>query len=199
VITAVRVSLVVVPLEETAMLASDAFDFVPTLVGESITLRPLRAEDFENVYAAAADPLIWEQHPFPLRFQRYVFESGFWRSAVESTGALVIAEHATGKIIGSSRFYEWDPSRREVAIGFTFLCRDRWGGKTNRELKRLMLEHAFRRATVVWFHVGSNNLRSRKAVEKIGGVFSHEDSKEIHGVIHAHAFYRIDAPGMTGA
>lgn len=174
------------------MQDSNGFDFVPTLVGETITLRPLKAEDFEAVYAAASDPLIWEQHPFPLRYRRDVFESGFWASAVSSEGALVITDKASGQVIGSSRFYEWDPERKEVAIGFTFLSRSHWGGNTNRELKRLMLNHAFRRARVVWFHVGSNNVRSRKAMEKIGGVFSHEEAKEIHGTIHMHAFYRIE-------
>lgn len=179
------------------MQDSRHFDFRPTLVGESITLRPLRAEDFEGLYAAAADPLIWEQHPYPLRYQRDVFESGFWRSALESDGALVIVENASGTIVGSSRFYEWDPVRREVAIGFTFLVRSHWGGKTNREVKRLMLEHAFRQAAVVWFHIGSNNVRSRKAIEKIGGVFSHEEAKEIHGTNKLHAFYRIDGAGRS--
>jgi RimJ/RimL family protein N-acetyltransferase len=84
-----------------------------------------------------------------------------------------------------------------VAIGFTFLVRSHWGGRTNRELKRLMLEHAFRQAAVVWFHIGSNNVRSRKAIEKIGGVFSHEEAKEIHGTTKLHAFYRIDGPGRS--
>ncbi len=173
---------------------ADAFDFTPTLIGPTIALRPLVAGDFEALYAAAADPLIWAQHPYPLRYQRNVFETGFFASAIESEGALIVIDNATGRVIGSSRFYEWQPDTREIAIGFTFLTRSHWGGTTNRELKRLMLDHAFRWARVAWFHVGSNNMRSRKAMEKIGGVFSHELAKEIHGVAHVHAFYRIDAP-----
>ena len=169
------------------------FDFTPTLHGDTISLRPLTPEDFEAVHAAASDPLIWEQHPFPLRYRRDVFESSFWASAIESEGALVIVDNASGQVVGSSRFYEWNPEKREVAIGFTFLSRSHWGGATNRELKRLMLDHAFRWAGTVWFHVGSSNLRSRKAMEKIGGVFSHEEAKEIHGVVHVHAYYRIEA------
>lgn len=174
-----------------------AFDFTPTIVGESISLRALTSEDFDVVYAAASDPLIWEQHPFSLRYQRDVFESGFFRGALASDGALVITDNASGKVIGSSRFYEWDPEKREVAIGFTFLARSHWGGDTNRELKRLMLDHAFRWAEVVWFHVGASNMRSRKAMEKIGGKFSHEEGKEIHGVVHVHAFYRVDAKSRS--
>jgi RimJ/RimL family protein N-acetyltransferase len=116
-----------------------------------------------------------------------------------SNGALVITDKVSRKVIGSSRFYEWNPEKKEVAIGFTFLARSHWGGGTNRELKRLMLEHAFRWAGVVWFHVGVNNQRSRKAMEKIGGVYSHEESKEMHGVVHVHAFYRIDAPNCSSS
>jgi RimJ/RimL family protein N-acetyltransferase len=168
------------------------FNLTPTIVGETISLRRLTAEDFDAIYAAASDPLIWEQHPVPLRYQREVFECSFFRDALAS-GALIITDNASGKVIGSSRYYEWNPEKREVAIGYTFLARSHWGGGTNRELKGLMLDHAFRSAEVVWFHVGVDNIRSRKAVEKIGGKFSHEAGRVINGVVYAHAFYRIDA------
>ena len=64
-------------------------------------------------------------------------------------------DNASGKIIGSSRYYEWNSVEREVAVGFTFLARSHWGGGTNREMKQFMLSHAFRWAKVVWFHVGA--------------------------------------------
>ncbi|MBT9097372.1 GNAT family N-acetyltransferase [Methylovulum psychrotolerans] len=169
------------------------FDFKPSIVGGSIVLRPLYPEDFGQLYAVAADPLIWEQHPQPLRYQREVFGSGFFAGAIASPGALVVLDKLSGDIIGSSRFYEWDAERQEVAIGFTFLARSHWGGQTNRELKRLMLEHAFRWANTVWFHVGVNNIRSRKAMEKIGAEFSHETAKTVNGVMDTYAFYRIEA------
>lgn len=178
------------------MPGSFAFDFSPTLVGESISLRPLRPEDFESVYSVASDPLVWEQHPFPMRYKRDVFASGFWAGAISSAGALVITDNATGEVIGSSRYYDWNPEAREVAIGFTFLARTHWGGATNGELKRLMLRHAFQWAMVVWFHVGANNVRSRRAMEKIGARLSHEETREIHGVAHVYACYRIDAPAQ---
>lgn len=171
------------------------FDGRPTLEGPTLLLRPLRADDLEPLYAAAADPLIWEQHPDSLRYQRGVFENGFFASALASGTALVILDRATGQMIGSSRYYDLNPDRREVAIGFTFLVRSHWGGNTNRELKRLMLEHAFRWARRVWFHVGATNLRSRKAMEKIGGRYSHEEAKVTLGVTAVHAHYFIDNPG----
>lgn len=175
-------------------MSPDAFDLQPTLVGGTIILRPLRADDLDVLHAAASDPLIWAQHPEPTRYQRDVFEHGFFVGALASGGAFVVIDKATGEVIGSSRYYEWHPDTREVAIGFTFLARSHWGGGTNHEMKRLMLDHAFRWARVVWFHVGIDNWRSRKAMEKIGGHLSHVEGKIIHGVEHVHAFYRIDAP-----
>ena len=169
------------------------FDLQPTLLGETVSLRPLKTADFELLYAAASDPLVWEQHPEPLRYQRNVF-AGFFAGAMASAGALVVTDKKSGKVIGSSRYYDWNPSEREVAIGYTFLARSHWGGETNREMKQLMLNHAFRWAKVVWFHIGKNNWRSRKATEKIGGRLSHEASRELNGVVHDYAFYKIEAP-----
>lgn len=168
-------------------------DQQPTLRGATLLLRPLCAADFDALYAVAADPLVWAQHPEPLRYQRDVFARNFFAGALASGSALVVIDTASGAVIGSSRYYDLDPARREVAIGYTFLARSHWGGASNREMKRLMLDHAFRWAEVVWFHVGSNNLRSRKAVEKIGARLDHEGHKEAGGVVHDYAFYRIDA------
>lgn len=102
-------------------------------------------------------------------------------------------ENASEKIIGSSRYYEWNPHSREVALGFTFLARSHWGGATNREMKKLMLDHAFKWARVAWFHVGKNNRRSRGAMGKIGGVLSHKGGRELNGVMHEYVYYKIDA------
>ena len=168
------------------------FDAQPTLVGETISLRPLSAEDFEPLYAVASDPLIWADHPEPVRYQRPVFER-FFDSALTSRSALVVTDKVSGEVAGSSRYYDWDPTVREVAIGYTFLARSRWGGATNREMKRLMLEHAFRWAGVVWFHVGMHNLRSRRAMEKIGGVRARDERRELNGIVHDYVVYRIDA------
>jgi len=103
------------------------FDFQPTLVGELITLRPLKAEDFAMLYAAASDPLVWEQHPDPTRYQREVFQKQFFAGAISSGSAFVVIDNVSGQIVGSSRYYEWNPAEKEVAIGYTFLARSHWG------------------------------------------------------------------------
>jgi len=144
-------------------------DWQPILIGDFLELRPLRAEDYDDLYAVASDPLIWEQHPASNRHEPAVFRQ-FFDEAMARRGALVAIDAATRKTIGSSRFHGYDAVRSEVEIGWTFLARAYWGGRYNAELKRLMLEHAFRFVHVVIFIVGVNNIRSQRAMEKIGGV-----------------------------
>lgn len=143
------------------------FELQPTLAGDLLVLRPLAAGDFDELFAAAGDPLIWEQHPEPDRHTREVFQR-YFDGAIASGGAFAILERRTGRIIGSSRYCNLDPSAGEVEIGWTFLERAFWGGTYNRELKKLMLDHALRFVDRVVFVVGARNLRSQKALLKIG-------------------------------
>ena len=144
------------------------FNTQPTLRGALLELRPLRAEDFDALFRVASDPLIWEQHPERTRYQEPTFRV-FFDEALRSNGALVAIDRATGQIIGSSRYHGFDAERSVIEIGWTFLARAYWGGRFNREMKRLMLEHAFRQVDRVIFVIGPANRRSQRAVEKIGG------------------------------
>lgn len=139
------------------------------LRGELVELRALRADDYDALYAVASDPLIWEQHPSSDRYQPEVFRA-FFQEALESGGALLVTDARTGAVIGSSRFHGYDPGKREIEIGWTFLARSHWGGTYNREMKDLMLQHAFRFVDRVYFIVGTENYRSQRAMEKIGAV-----------------------------
>lgn len=132
-------------------------------------MRPLREEDFADLHAAAADPLIWEQHPVPDRHEEGTFRR-YFSEHLASGGALVAIDRRDGRVIGQSRFHGYDPGRSEVEIGWTFLARSHWGGAYNGELKRLMLAHAFRYVRRVVFLVHPQNVRSQRAVEKIGAV-----------------------------
>jgi RimJ/RimL family protein N-acetyltransferase len=144
-----------------------SFELQPHLKGELIELRPLKPEDWDDLFAAASDSLIWEQHPESDRYKEDVFR-GFFKDALESGGAFVVIDANTQRIIGSTRFYGYDPKESEVEIGWTFLARKYWGGRYNREMKQLMLNHAFRFVENVVFFVGETNFRSQKAMEKIG-------------------------------
>lgn len=146
-----------------------SFELQPTLIGNLIELRPLRPEDFDDLFAVASDPLIWEQHPNQDRYKEEVFQA-FFRDALESGGALIAMDSKTGRVIGSSRFHGYDQEKNEIEIGWTFLARSHWGGVFNGEMKHLMLRHAFRFVNNVVFLIGPQNFRSQKAVEKIGAV-----------------------------
>jgi RimJ/RimL family protein N-acetyltransferase len=166
------------------------FDLQPTLEGELVRLRPLREDDWEPLFAAASDPLLWEQHPQPTRYQEKVFRE-YFQGAMECGGAFVVIDRKTEQIIGSSRFIGYDEERSEIEIGFTFLARAYWGGVYNREMKDLLLRHAFKFVRHVVFLVGPENLRSQKAMEKIGGV---RVEPRLNAAGRLNVVYQIDAP-----
>ena len=131
----------------------------------------MRPDDWDALFAVASDALIWEQHPEPTRYQEPTFRR-FFDEGLASGGALVALECATGRVIGASRYHNYDPADSVVEIGWTFLARACWGGRYNGEMKRLMLEHAFKVVPRVIFVIGPGNRRSQRAVEKIGAVRS---------------------------
>jgi RimJ/RimL family protein N-acetyltransferase len=145
------------------------FDLQPILKGQLLELRPLGREDFHDLYNVAADPLIWEQHPKSDRYQEDVFRL-FFQEALESGGALVAIDSGNGRVIGSSRFHAYDEEKNEIEIGWTFLARSHWGGRYNKEMKHLMMRHAFRFVESVVFLIGMENFRSQRAIQKIGAV-----------------------------
>jgi RimJ/RimL family protein N-acetyltransferase len=145
------------------------FDLQPHLKGELLELRPLATDDWDELFAVASDPLIWEQHPEQDRYTENVFRI-FFKEALESGGAFVIIDRQTQHIIGSTRFYGYDPEKSEIEIGWTFLARKYWGGRYNAEMKRLLLNHAFKFVQSVVFFVGEDNVRSQKAMEKVGAI-----------------------------
>jgi RimJ/RimL family protein N-acetyltransferase len=170
------------------------FELQPLLEGTQVTLRPLRPDDFDALFRAASDPGIWEQHPEPDRYTRPVFQQ-YFDGAIASGGAFAVIERATGRIIGSSRYCNLKLDEREVEIGWTFLERAFWGGAYNREMKTLMLEHAFRFVDRVVFVVGERNLRSQRALEKLGARnVGRIDSPARDGTPQPHVVWVITRP-----
>jgi RimJ/RimL family protein N-acetyltransferase len=143
-------------------------DFQPTLIGPTVTIRPISADDWTELFAAGADPEIWKVHPVSDRYTEPAFRK-FFDSAVNSKMGFVFVDRATGRLIGSSRYHGYEPALGEIEIGWTFIVRSHWGGRANREVKRLMLDHAFTFVDTVIFWVGHRNWRSRGAMTKIGG------------------------------
>jgi N-acetyltransferase len=172
----------------------------PVLSDDRVMLRPITEADREPLFAVASDPAIWALHPAHDRWQRAVFEP-FFDEALASNGALAIIDKATGAVIGSSRYDIRVADAGEVEIGWTYLARDCWGGTYNRSIKRLMIGYAFERGfQAVIFLVGETNLRSCRAMEKIGGVLTDRRQEwPMADRIINHLIYRIsDADFRSG-
>lgn len=157
------------------------FDLQPNhLNNELLTLIPLQENDFEELYQLASDPLVWEQHPNKLRYQRDVFLN-YFEGALLSKGAFFVRESNTNQPIGCSRFYDFDKKDSSVIIGYTFIGRAFWGKDINKSLKKIMLDYAFQYVDKVYFHIGAFNIRSQKAIEKIGATKINEFEVEYYG------------------
>lgn len=167
------------------------FQFQPTLTGPRVIVRPIAQTDWDEMFLAGSDPGIWAVHPASDRYLEPGFRE-FFDGAVASGSAFAFVDRRNGRIIGSSRYYGYDPVASELEIGWTFLTRDYWGGSYNLEIKRLMLDHAFGWVDTVVFWVGDTNLRSQRAMEKIGGVLRDGIELRIYGgQTHAHVVYEI--------
>ena len=156
------------------------FDCQPVLCGKTLRLKPLSESDFEGLFLAASDPQIWAGHPASDRYERPVFEAYF--AARLATGkTLAVIDIDSGLIVGMSSYYTPPDLPDSIAIGYTFLVRAKWGGETNRELKQLMVEHAFKAYDTVYLHIAPSNIRSQKAAMKIGAVHLYDAELNLSG------------------
>lgn len=163
----------------------------PSLENNLVKLVPLTIGDFDLLFEVAADPLIWEQHPARDRYKREVFQT-FFDAAVSSRTAFLIVDKKTNEVIGSTRYYDFKPETSSVAIGYTFLACAYWGGAFNHSVKKLLLEYAFQYIDKVYFHIGSTNVRSQKAIERIGAIKIAEVNFDLNGKKLPHYEYVIE-------
>jgi len=139
----------------------------PTLENENVILHPLQDKDFDDLYAVASDPKIWEQHPNKDRCKIEVFKV-FFEGAMQSKGAFKIVNKASGHVMGSTRFYDHNQEENSISIGYTFYGRDYWGKGFNHSVKSLMLDYIFQFVSIVHFHIGADNIRSQIAIARLG-------------------------------
>ena len=169
------------------------FNFTPILSDEIVSIRLLTKSDFEPLFEVASDKLLWAGHPRKNRYKRPIFEQWF-KDALSSKHALRITDANTEKPIGSSRYYEYDSFKNEIAIGYTFIGRSYWGGEVNKRVKKLMLDHAFKSVNRVWLHADPSNIRSQKAIKKLGAVFTHVERKEKSNGVEEYYCYEMTKP-----
>jgi N-acetyltransferase len=158
------------------------FDIQPELTGNALRLRPLKQADYQDVFAVASKPEIWAGHPARDRHKPEVFEP-YFQFLLQRGGTLVAIDQQCDQIIGCSRYYSSPDQADSIAIGFTFLDSDYWGGTTNFELKRLMLHHALKSFPEVWFHIDPTNIRSQKATAKLGATHVYDATLDITGIL----------------
>ncbi|OXG02274.1 hypothetical protein BC749_10537 [Flavobacterium araucananum] len=169
------------------------FNLQPALLEDEITkLVPLQESDFDALYKVASDPLIWEQHPMKDRYKIEVFRS-FFDAAINSKSAFLILDKKTNEIVGNTRYYDYNPERSSIAIGFTFIARKFWGGLYNKSNKKLLIDYAFQHVDSILFHIGADNIRSQKAVAKLGGLKVAEMNVTSNGVDIPHFEYELKA------
>lgn len=142
------------------------FNIQPTLENEQIILLPLQEDDFEALYAVAADPEIWKQHPNKDRWKREVFQT-FFEGAMQSKGAFKIIDKSTGQIMGSTRYYDYNEQDNSILIGYTFYATRYWGKGINHAVKTMMLDYIFQYVDKVYFHIGAENIRSQIAISRL--------------------------------
>ena len=156
------------------------FSIQPILENENFKLIPLKENDFERLFEVASDPKVWEQHPNKDRYKREVFEN-FFKGAIESKGAFLIIDKQSEEVLGSTRFYDFNEEKNSILIGYTFYGTKSWGKNVNPQVKKLMLDYIFQFVETVIFHVGKSNIRSRKAMEKLGATKVGEEEIAYYG------------------
>lgn len=172
----------------------------PTILeGTHVELIPLEKEHFEELYAAAADKDLWTLIPTD-GSDKAIFYKNYKLALSERDNGnqypFVIRHKETQKLIGSTRFFEIYPSDKKLEIGWTWITKEFWGSSVNLECKLLLLTYCFEvlKTNRVQLKTKDDNLRSRKAIEKIGGVFEgilRKDKIQNDGTTRNAAYYSI--------
>lgn len=148
------------------------------LKGTQVYLELLQPQHIPQLKELAREPRIWEytksilvNDQYEQNFQNYINLA----LDPQNTGgqvSFVIFDANTRQLIGMTRYYRFEPAHKRLSIGFTWYTPAVWGKVHNRECKLLLLQYAFETLKFqrVEFEVAHQNVRSQKAVEKIGGI-----------------------------
>lgn len=155
----------------------------PILTGEHVELRPLDSSDRQALLDAAADGQLWNLKvtvvPGPETIDAYVDTALQGRSA-GTVMPFAIVDRASGRVIGSTRFWKIDRKNRKLEIGHTWLSESAQRTRANTEAKWLLLGYAFDvlHCVRVQFTTDELNEKSRAAILRLGakqeGIVRHE-------------------------
>lgn len=143
------------------------FTIQPTLENEKVIIYPLEEQDFEELHLVASNPEVWEQHPNKNRWQKEVFKN-FFEGAIQSKGAFKVVDKTNATVIGSTRFYDYNKQEKSILIGYTFYAKLYWGKGINHAVKTTLLDYIFQFVSIVYFHIGADNVRSQIAINRLG-------------------------------
>jgi len=147
------------------------------LEGSRVKLIPLVMAHAEELWESARNEDLWEHYTFRKieSFEKFKeFLSGSLKEADSGKGfTFTVIDKATGKMVGGTSFLDIQPASRSLEIGRTWLAKELHGTGLNAECKFLLLRYCFEELKLirVFFKTDSNNLRSQKAMEKIGAKY----------------------------
>lgn len=157
-------------------------------------IRGLLQGDYEGLFKAASDPAIWAMHSEVDRYQASGFKM-YFDKIFSLEAPMVVIDKSTSQIMGSSSFYDYDGKESKVLLGYSFLETKYWGGSSNLEIKRCLVNYALMLVKTVEFEISPKNLRSRRAAEKIGAVFDRVTEKSLpNGLKQERCVYKISHP-----
>ncbi|MDR0194592.1 MAG: GNAT family N-acetyltransferase [Myroides sp.] len=169
------------------------------LTGETVTLLPLELHHLEELYIAGADKVLWKLVPTDCSIKETFISN--YTTAIEARDKgiqypFVIIDNETNKIIGSTRLFEIYHADKKLEIGWSWITQPYWGTIVNLESKLLLLTYCFEtlQTNRVQLKTKDDNIRSRKAIEKIGGVFEgilRKDKIQEDGTTRNAAYYSI--------
>ncbi len=169
------------------------------LTGHAIELHPLEEYHFEDLLNAASDKRIWEFYvgDWSVRETFYrIYNATIANREPGLEYPFIILHKATGKIIGSTRFLDIGSYDRRLEIGGTWLMPEYWATSINFDCKLALMTFCFEKimAHRVQLKTQHNNIRSWKAIEKIGGIYEgiiREHMLRDDGTFRSSAYFSI--------
>jgi|JI7StandDraft_1071085.scaffolds.fasta_scaffold25093_5 RimJ/RimL family protein N-acetyltransferase len=146
------------------------------LEGEKVKLVPLSEQYFDELIRLSNDEIIWTYMPVKGTDKEKLL-SALNEALIKRDNSeqypFVVINKVTGKVMGSTRYLHLNEEHRNLEIGYTWYLPEFWGKGYNEECKYLLLRHCFEVLKTIRVQIitSNKNLRSRKAIERVGGKF----------------------------
>ncbi len=165
-----------------------------SLQGEYVRLEPLSEAHLEDLAVAATDGGVWKLQftsvPHPSELSDW-FTACMLERDTDKQRPFAVRNLQTGQVVGSTRYYDIEPTHRNVSIGYTWYGASAQRTAINTEAKLLLLTHAFEvcGSIAVYWHTHHENVRSQAAIQRLGA--------KLDGVIRKHKIMPNGLPRDT--